>query len=226
MPLPAPCRRVRSHYQRCWTICKSHRLQQGRCRRNYCCCFSRPKDCQAPNAACHVSSASQASPPAGKDSPLRPGTAHCCVLRAGITHSFGFFPLLDCQDVSYGAVRWQNTLCSAPLKRCVGAFEPAPKARGMNRKAESSRAACGGDLSTAPAGERRRIRRLVLPASRLLTGCGCRRSLPSPSPLLQVPTPSLCGQSRRWGWRSRDAVGMATVIRNEGPRCLPLRLSA
>lgn len=68
--LPAPCHHVRSRYQRCWTTCESHRLQQCRCPCNYCCCFSSLKACQAPNAACHFSSASQASTLAGKDSPV------------------------------------------------------------------------------------------------------------------------------------------------------------
>lgn len=49
--------------QRCWNICASHGLARL-CLCNYCCCSSPLGACQAPNAACHVSSASQA----GKDS--------------------------------------------------------------------------------------------------------------------------------------------------------------
>jgi len=51
--------------------------------------------------------------------------ARCCVLRAGFTWSSGFFSrlascVLRCSPAA-------NTPCSALLKRCVGAFEPAPK---------------------------------------------------------------------------------------------------
>lgn len=108
----------------------------------------------------------------------RSGPALLTAVCSGLASLTAFyFSLLDWQDVSYGAVRWQNTLCSALLKCCVGDFKPALKACKMNRKAESSRAVWGGDLSTATAGERWRICRLVLPASWLLTGCGCCCSL-------------------------------------------------
>lgn len=86
---------------------------QGRCLCNYCCCSSPLGACQAPNAACHVSSASQASRPAGQ-------------------HSLDGSVFPGLQDVSCGAVQ-QQPPCSA-LPRCwVGAAEPEP----MDREAES-----------------------------------------------------------------------------------------
>lgn len=96
------------------------RTSQGRCLCNYCCCSSPLGACQAPNAACHVSSASQASRPAGQ-------------------HSLDGSVFPGLQDVSCGAVQ-QQPPCSA-LPRCwVGAAEPEP----MDREAESSRAAVWG----------------------------------------------------------------------------------